>query len=180
MRFLVLFLSIMTIGCLPKSAPLPAINGSQVDVVVLQNSPNSTDWAPGPTATTQALQNAFVESGLSLVSDSSAATPADTSRTFEARFAAKKPGTSGELLLYVEISAQYFSQIQGQYRWVLSGHIGASLLDGEDLHTNNMSFEFPVFLDHPHEKETAAIEAAVPMLLRHIDQLLRHGPLLQR
>ena len=180
MRFLLVFLSIMTLGCLPKSAPLPAIHGTSVDVVVLQNTPNTTDWAPGPTAVTHALREAFTESGLKASTNTGTAEPSNTARTFEARFASQKPANDGELILYVEISARYFSQIQGQYRWVLSGHIGASLQKGEELHNTQMPFEFPVFLDHPHEKETAAIEAAVPMLLRHTDRLLRHGPLLQR
>jgi len=69
--------------------------------------------------------------------------------------------------LRLEIKARRFSQLQGKTRWRVSGSME---LIGPDQ-TNPLQFEFPVFLDHPHQGENAALLAAIPHLERRFEQL---------
>jgi hypothetical protein len=69
--------------------------------------------------------------------------------------------------LRLEIEARRFSQLQGKTRWRVSGSME---LIGPDQ-TTPLQFEFPVFLDHPHQGEKAALLAAVPHLERRFEQL---------
>jgi hypothetical protein len=94
-------------------------------------------------------------------------------QALEARLAGHEGGTATEkATLKIDIHAQSFSQIQGRYRWVITGSMHLELGEVRE----GLAFSFPVFLNHPHEREEAAMLAAMPMLERRVEQLLRQGP----
>jgi len=101
------------------------------------------------------------------------AAPEAVTNAFSARVALhSSESPSAEASLEVVLSAHRFSQIQGKYRWMIEGSMHLTL--GENA--EQLEFSFPVFLEHPHEQEEAAMLAAIPMLERHLEQLLRQGP----
>jgi hypothetical protein len=69
--------------------------------------------------------------------------------------------------LHLEIQARRFSQLHGKTRWRISG---AMEFVGPGP-TTPLQFEFPVFLDHPHQGENAALLAAIPHLERRFEKL---------
>jgi hypothetical protein len=74
--------------------------------------------------------------------------------------------------LVVEASASLFSQLQGQFRWVVS--VDATLVksgEGEFI-TETVTVEIPVFLRYQHQGETEAFVAAAPSLDRALGPLL--------
>jgi len=75
--------------------------------------------------------------------------------------------------LVVEASASLFSQLQGQFRWVVS--VDATLVKGggSSPTTETMSVEVPVFLRYQHQGEDEAFDAAAPSLERALSPLLR-------
>ena len=75
--------------------------------------------------------------------------------------------------LVVEARASLFSQLQGQYRWVVS--VDATLVkdSSQGLVTETTSVEIPVFLRYQHQGESEAFEAAAPSLDRALSPLLR-------
>ena len=72
-----------------------------------------------------------------------------------------------ELLLLVEAHAEYYSQLNGQYRWVV--RVNATLSPAGDLDAaQSVAFDVPVFLFFYHEKDLAALESAIPVIERRV------------
>ena len=69
------------------------------------------------------------------------------------------------------LDAHFFSRIQGQQRWVITGSV---TLTGNTLALTE-TVNFPVFLQHAHQGEEAALRAGLPLLERQIDGMLRRA-----
>ena len=140
---LFLFLS----GCLPKTSLPVLLPESSVETEVrLQD--NSGEWAAASQELSVLFQDTFAAFG-------------DTTATPSAR-------------LKFELSARYFSQLQGQHRWTVSGTLSLFLGSGEtDEPTASVPVELAVFLDYPHEGEEEALQAALPLLQREVQDLIQ-------
>jgi hypothetical protein len=103
--------------------------------------------------------------GLTTAVDIQSKAPAEVVEALAARLTFEKQDSSPTLRL--EIQARRFSQLHGKTRWRISG---AMELAGTGPSTP-LQFEFPVFLDHPHQGENAALLAAIPHLERRFEQL---------
>ncbi len=95
-----------------------------------------------------------------------------TKRTTQHRLALiADVSTDTDLLLLVETQVAYYSQMNGRYRWTVE--VVATISPRDDLsQAFSASFQVPVFLEHYHEKELAALEAATPLLERRLGALL--------
>lgn len=75
------------------------------------------------------------------------------------------------LLVLVEASARFFSQMNGQYRWTVD--VRATLVPRDKpAAALTDSYEVPVFLQFSHEGETEALQSALPMIERRLGRLL--------
>jgi hypothetical protein len=70
------------------------------------------------------------------------------------------------LTLLTETEVAFYSQLSGRYRWTVTVHLTLAPSQLSD------TFEVPVFLDYSHEREPAALEAAAPVIARHVGQLM--------
>ena len=68
-----------------------------------------------------------------------------------------------DLVLVIQTKAEYFAQMQGRYRWVVTAHL--VLTDPQALsRTIEETVEIPVFMQFHHERDEAVLESAVPAL----------------
>ncbi|MFO0599238.1 MAG: hypothetical protein U0228_28285 [Myxococcaceae bacterium] len=75
-------------------------------------------------------------------------------RLTDARFEVMKKAPDAQYLLLVEQRVQFFSQIDGRYRWEVGTALAASRVDGP---VAKDTFEIPVVLMFDHQKEKEAI-----------------------
>ncbi len=130
------------LGCLPKT-PSPA----QLPDTVLSFSLSVLQDNGSKVAASSALQASAIEA-------------------FEAH---SLPSGTQKVSVDLTLDAHFFSRIQGQQRWVVTGDV---TLTGDGLNLTE-AVNFPVFLQHAHQGEEAAIQAGLPLLKRQIDSLLR-------
>ena len=72
-------------------------------------------------------------------------------------------------LLLIESKAQFFSQLEGRFRWTVDVAIHLQAKDGT---TFSKVFSVPVFHQFHHQRETEAIEAAQSQILQELNLLL--------
>lgn len=91
-------------------------------------------------------------------------------RLTDARFeVVKKNVGDAQFLLLVEQRVQFFSQIDGRYRWEVGTQLTASKLEGA---VAKDPFEIPVILMFDHEKEAEAISYAASDVANRVGVLL--------
>ena len=73
-------------------------------------------------------------------------------------------------VLLLEARVAYYSQMNGRFRWTVDIDLTMAPVDGREPMSD--TFSIPVFLDHFHEREEAALQAAAPMLDRKLGALL--------
>ena len=72
-------------------------------------------------------------------------------------------------LLLIETQAQFFSQLEGRFRWTVDVQLNLYTEKGE-LFTRNLSV--PVFHQFHHQREKESLEAAQEQITRYLDRLL--------
>ncbi|MCB9766526.1 MAG: hypothetical protein H6739_42520, partial [Alphaproteobacteria bacterium] len=76
-----------------------------------------------------------------------------------------------ELLVLVETQVEFYSQMNGRFRWTVS--VDLSVAPRDDLaQTVSASFTVPVFLQFHHEQEPEALAQAAPVIERQLGYLL--------
>jgi hypothetical protein len=86
------------------------------------------------------------------------------------RHLAELPSTP-ELLVLLEATPRFDSQLNGRYRWVVD--ITLSVAPAQDLDRAQVErFDVPVFLGFHHQRESEALAAAAPVVQRHLGRLL--------
>lgn len=78
---------------------------------------------------------------------------------------------SGGLLVLVESSARFFSQMNGRFRWTVEVKITLAPANDPDRAVID-SFEVPVFLQFNHEGEDEALIEGLPVIERRLGALL--------
>ena len=77
----------------------------------------------------------------------------------------------GELLVLVETSARFFSQMNGRFRWTLEVRLTLAPASEPDRAVVD-TFEVPVFLQFSHEGEAEALREGLPVIERRLGALL--------
>ena len=146
MQYFFATLLILMGGCLPKSPPATLLQHTQIETT-LSVQDSTGDW-----------------------SSASSELEAEFHRTFRAF--GEESGTQ-QATVQLQLGAHYFSQLQGQHRWIVSGSIAVVLGDlTEPEVTVKQDLEVPVFLDHPHQGSDDALLASLPLLKRHVQNLI--------
>lgn len=74
-------------------------------------------------------------------------------------------------VVLVEASADYFSNLEGRYRWEVS--VQTAVIDpSRPDEAVQKSFKVPVFLRFPHEDEVDALSQAAPLIERTLRRVL--------
>ncbi len=161
-------------GCLSKHQPVQAPQSTTVAVASALAVLDSTEVVAVPDSLAEGIVELCTERNLqpSAISPAAYTTEFVTKRTSQHRLehVAGQAG-SAELLLLVETTVAYYSQMNGRYRWTVD--VNATISPADDLsQAFSAQFSVPVFLEHYHEKEAAALEASVPLLERRLGALL--------
>jgi fructose-specific component phosphotransferase system IIB-like protein len=161
-------------GCLSKHQPVQAPRSTTVAVASALAVLDSTE--------VQAVPDALAEGIAQLCSERNLQPTALAPAAYTGEFASKRTSQhrlehvaaqagGAELLLLVETTVAYYSQMNGRYRWTVE--VDATISPADDLSQAFAArFSVPVFLEHYHEKEAAALEAAAPLLERRLGALL--------
>ncbi len=165
---------ILLFACLPKQAPVQSIQALPTDVVAVANLLESREVRDGPAALYSAMEELLQQRNLR----PQRVEPAVWTAEFGNRrspgqrvlFLTERAG-AGEVVLLVDTTASFYSQMSGRYRWTVAveAQLRASNADKNPL---SLNFEVPVFLDFDHEREDAAIAAAVPVIQHRLAALL--------
>lgn len=71
--------------------------------------------------------------------------------------------------LLVETAPVFYSELNGQYRWSVGVKVTLAVAGHA---VQSASFDVPVFLRYHHEREAEAVDAAAPVVARHVGELL--------
>jgi len=161
-------------GCLARHAPVQARHPASVAVAASLGVLDDPAVQPVPAELSEAI-------GSLLAARNLAAQPVDPGAYLEP-FAARRTtqhrlavlagqGGGAELLLLVETTVAYYSPMNGRYRWTVD--VDATITPRDDLsQAFTAHFQVPVFLDHFHEQEEAALRAATPVIERRVGGVL--------
>ena len=169
MRALVLLMVVSwCAGCLPKIPRQRLAERAQIAVAYIVDPGSSgVAYAP-PDALKKAINAELEDHNLEVIEVPLEAIVAQ--RLTEARFDALKRA-AGEVpfVLLVEQRVQFFSQLDGRYRWEVGTTLTASRADGSKA---SDPFEIPVILMYDHEKEADAIANAASDIANRVGVLM--------
>lgn len=170
-RALLLTLVAFTVaGCLPKVPRQRLAEPAKIAVGwIVDPSYSGSPFAP-PAALKEAMQKEFDDHNLQVVEVPLEALAGQ--RLTDARFEVlKKAGQvqDAKFLLLVEQRVQFFSQIDGRYRWEVGTALTAARIDGPSAKD---PFEIPVVLMFDHEKEAQAISTSASDVANRVGTLL--------
>lgn len=161
-------------ACLPKQAPVQSLSPLPTDLVAVANLLESRDVRDGPAALYSAMEGLLQQRNLL----PQRVEPEIWTAEFANRrspgqrvlFLAER-GPTERVVLLVDTTASFYSQMSGRYRWTVAvdAQVRAAPADKNPL---SVQFEVPVFLDFDHEREDAAIAAAVPVIQHRLASLL--------
>ncbi len=172
---LLLPLFLLFSGCLSaKHQPVQAPGSMAVSVAGSLSALDTTEVKAVPEALEVAMAGLLEERNLlpKPVPADSFVAAFTTKRTPQHRLALiADVSTDTDLLFLVDTTVAYYSQMNGRYRWTVE--VDATISPRNDLsQAFSAQFQVPVFLEHYHEKEAAALEASVPLLERRLGALL--------
>lgn len=167
-------LSLWLLACVPKHTAVVSSTPIATDVVVVQDQLDQRTVASGPTALVTGVSDLLGKHGLNAmpVAPESWVEAFGARRTESQRLAwmTERTGASPAILL-IETRAEFYSQMNGRYRWTVEVRSSLrSTAHPEQLASD--SFSVPVFLDFDHEREEAAIAAAIPVIQHHLDVMV--------
>lgn len=164
----------LMLACAPKSPPLSAATPTPLDLVLVAEVPGEPAPRDVPAHVASRIgELATVRNLVPKQVPASAWSSAFASRETAGQrvgWALEQPGSSGATLV-VSVMPTYFGFVAGRYRWTVAVE---STLRAGDSPEQSERVEVPVLLTWDHEREDAAIIAALPLIEREIaDQLDR-------
>lgn len=160
-------------GCMPKAAVVQAPAPLDVAIVAALEPLDAAEVLPVPADVGAALEALVTARNLRPQAlEQQAWEGAFTKgRTTRFRVAHAALASDADLVLVVEAFARYGSQLGGRYRWTVQ--VTASLAEvARPEEAVTRSFEVPVFLQHHHEREAEAVQAATGVIERQVGLLL--------
>lgn len=146
MQYFSTFLLFLLCGCLPKASSPILLHQTQIETELTVQS-SSGDWSSASAELATEFQRSLGVFGAG--------------------------NGANQATVQLQLGAHYFSQLQGQHRWIVSGSI-ALILDASDSAeaTIRQDVDLPVFLDHPHQGADDALLASLPLLKRQVQNLI--------
>ena len=169
-----LLLGLLLAGCLPKHQGTQA--PSKLDVAVVA----AVDYVDQPEVT--GVPDALAEAIVATLEARNLVPEMAPASGFAETFAGKRntlhrltwlarEDRGSDLVLLVEARARYFSLLSGRYRWTVD--LSMTLTSPGNLdEAVTTEAKFPIFMEFHHEREEEVLEAAVPMIERHLGFLL--------
>jgi hypothetical protein len=156
------------LACGPKAAPVAAAQPTPLDLVLVAE--DQGDHAPRdvpPAAASRIGQVAADRNLLPRPITASAWSTAFASRETAAQrlaWAAEQPSAAPATLV-VSVEPSYFGIVAGRYRWTVDVDLALRAGDADQAE----HLRVPVLLTWDHEREDAAIDAALPLIERAVE-----------
>ncbi len=156
MRAALLALLVMSVGCIPRVPQQRLGARARIAVAYVVDPGNSGAATSAPDALKQKVAAELDARNLEVVEVPVASL--NGQRLSDARYEALRTASAeAPYLLLVEQRVQFFSQLDGRYRWVVS----TSITGGKKVGPGSRDpFELPILLMFEHEKEPEAIVEA--------------------
>jgi hypothetical protein len=160
---------LMLLACLPKSGgEVTQAESIETRLVVVAESVGDRSVKAAPVALSESLISMLAEHKLPATAVGGWEEVFQSKRTASARLAWLVE-QGGEAQLVVSVLPEFYSLLSGRYRWTVG--VEAVLGIHGEVRAESQ-FEVPVFLDYDHEREEAAIVAAVPVIVRRVEGML--------
>jgi hypothetical protein len=160
-------------GCMPKATVVQAPAPLDVAVVAALEPLEDAQVQAVPAPVEAALQALLIARNLrpQALEQEQWEGAFTKGRTTRFRVAHAALASDADLVLVVEAFARYGSQLGGRYRWTVQ--VTASVAEvARPEEAVTRSFEVPVFLEHHHEREPEAVQAAVGVIERQVGLLV--------
>lgn len=163
-------LLLLLAGCLKQPPAVPAATNEPVALAALLSSVD--DGGTAPAADEVLTRLSAVVQARNLSPRAVQAEPLAKSTTGQRRLELlAEAGAEASLLVLVESSARFFSQMNGQYRWTVEVRLHVVPRARPEAALTD-AFEVPVFLIYDHEGEAEALVGALPVIERRLGLLL--------
>jgi hypothetical protein len=174
-RLLVSFvLGLLLCGCLARRPPVQAAHPATVAVAACMGVLTDPAVQPVPAEIDAAVLGLLAARNLRAQPLAPAAflEPFAARRTTPHRLALVAEQAGGaELILLVETTVAFYSEMNGRYRWTVE--VDATVSPRDDLsQAFSAHFQVPVFLEHYREREPEALRTAAPLVERRLGALL--------
>jgi len=152
------------LACILNKEPLKTEHTQELYVVSARDELDIRSSVPLPKTLKEAIHKEIQTRGLKLK-----ALPLDEQFSTQRTSAQRKNLYPQRPLLLIETKAQFFSQLNGRFRWTVAVQLN---LISESGTTFTQDFSVPVFHQFHHERESEALEAAQEVILRYLGTLL--------
>ena len=157
-------------GCMKQPDAVRADRSEPVAVAGVLTSVDDGETATVAAETLSRLSEVVRSRNLEPKPVESAALAQSPSTTLRLELLAKTAGDATVIVL-MEASARFFSQMNGQYRWTVDVRLTLAP-SGQLVAEVHDDFEVPVFLQFDHEAEAEALIGALPVIERRLGALL--------
>lgn len=171
-----LCLTLFAAGCIKRTEPTRLPERAKITVVYVVDGDVGVVDAPEPVK--KEVESALNERNLEAVRvpfDSVSASfnaVRDSSHRFNYAMGLVK---GSQLLLLVELRTEFFSQLQGQYRWQVYGKLSTARVEAAQPITE--AFDVPAFMLFDHERTPEVLITKAPAIAEHasalVDNLIR-------
>ncbi len=154
-------------ACIPRVPPQRLAAATPVSLAVVVDPDRRGEPSPAAPAVLKTLADELRAHNLEAQPQEFG--PWAAKRLTELRFAAVREASAAPWVALVELRPRFFSQMDGAYRWEVAARITLSRRDGTPA---SDAVVFPVVLQHEHERETEAIQAAAADLATRVGALV--------
>lgn len=162
------------VSCIPKDKGIQAPTPLDVVVVAAVSYPDQPEITGVPDAVAAAILEVIQGHNLQpeVLAEADFAEVFATKRRTLHRVGYLSEHHAGvDLLLLVEAQPRYFSLLSGRYRWTVDATLSL-VPPGHPDEAVTTEVRFPIFMEFHHQQEDEVLEAAAPVLERHLGHLL--------
>ncbi len=160
------------IACIPKRAPVRAKTAMTVAVAGVVDRNDTAEVGALPEAAAKRIASVLAERNLKprMIAADGLTTAFGAKRTTAHRLAALGEGADADLLVLIETSARFYSQLSGRYRWDVDARVTIAK-KGALEQAASSSIQVAAFVDFDHERETEALVVAAPRIADEVGRL---------
>lgn len=157
-------------GCIKQTPPVRLDQPLNVAVAYVVDAQTEAAVTDAPAEVKAQIEAELSKRNLSVtrIAFEQVSSAFENNRDSARRYAQVKTLAGGApLVLLVELKTQFFSQLQGQYRWQVFGRVSAGKV-AETIDPNTDAFERPVFLQFDHQRGHEAMVAASSLIAERV------------
>ncbi len=180
MRWLAWILGVVGAGCIARVPEVRLAEPREVAVLYVVDGAREAGVSAAPEELQRAVGTALSRRNLvprELKLDEVAASFTRVRESAKRWQELQRRGGTAPLLLLVELDAEFFSHLQGRYRWQARARITAGKPAGEPA---TDALNFPVYVNFDHEQVPAVLSTAAPTVADRVgalfDQVLSAEP----